>query len=186
MIEIWKSIDGYEGLYEVSNTGKIKTLNNVFYKMDGRICRIKENISYGNKTHFGYLKFNLCNHKKMKTVFVHRLIAETFIPNPENKPQVNHKNGIKTDNRVENLEWATASENTLHSYRVLGRKISGNCGAGDKNKNSKKVAQIKNGKIINIFGSIREAERETGATNICRAVKKEYLVSGGYEWEYVK
>ena len=69
----------------------------------------------------GYLVINLWLNRKQHTVSIHRLVAESFIPNPTNKPQVNHKNGDKTDNRVENLEWCSQSENMLHSYRVLHR-----------------------------------------------------------------
>ena len=94
---IWKDIKGYEGLYEVSNTGYIKSLQ---FK--------KPFIKKFNKNHQGYLSVSLYKDNENKLVKVHRVVAEAFIPNPENKPQVNHKDGNKANNCVENLEWVTA------------------------------------------------------------------------------
>jgi len=104
--EIIVDIQGYEGLYKVSSLGYI-----VRIKSDGRQKKISDVVS-----HYGYLICHLCKGGVAKKVILHRIVAMTFIPNPENKPQVNHINGIKTDNRVCNLEWATRSENMLHSY----------------------------------------------------------------------
>lgn len=101
-------------------------------------------------TRDGYYRVVLWNKGKAKAVRVSRVVAEAFIPNPNNKPQVNHKNGIKTDNRVENLEWATASENQRHRFHIL-KKPSGKPWLGRFGKNnpkSKEVLQIKNGIVI--------------------------------------
>ena len=108
-MEIWKDIVGYEGLYQVSDLGNVRSLN---YHREKRI-KILSQIKRPND----YLSVVIYVNGKCKKYSVHRLVAETFIPNPENKPQVNHINGDKTDNRVENLEWCTQSENQKHAIR---------------------------------------------------------------------
>lgn len=107
MIEEWKPIEGYEGIYEISSLGNVKSLRT------GSIIN--------QWTNHGYKYVTLNNFGK-KGFRVHRLVASAFIDNAEDKPTVNHKNGNKTDNRVENLEWATYSENERHSIDVLGKR----------------------------------------------------------------
>lgn len=111
MDEIWKDITGYEGLYQVSNLGRVKSL-----KFG------KELILKHSKDKDGYVMVGLWKNNHNTTAKVHRLVAQAFIPNPENKPQVNHLKGIRNDNRVTELEWATKSEDAIHSWNVLKRE----------------------------------------------------------------
>lgn len=106
-IELWKDIPNYEGLYEVSDLGRVKSFPKHTYNFF-RILKPKHTK--------GYLFLGLCKNKKVAAKRIHRLVAEAFIPNPENKPTVNHKKGIKTDNRVTEIEWNTILENNIHAY----------------------------------------------------------------------
>ena len=106
MEEIWKDIEGYEGLYQISNLGKVKSIR--FNK--------ERLLKYDKST--SYLRIKLCKDGIETNYLIHRLVAKAFIPNPDNKPQVNHIDGIKTNNSVDNLEWCTASENQTHALKT--------------------------------------------------------------------
>lgn len=115
--ENWKNIYGYEGLYKISDKGRVKSLKRTRIGKGGGIYPVDEKILKNRKTPNGYLQCCLLKNGLKKFISIHRLVATHFIYNPENKPQVNHKNGIKHDNNVGNLEWATQSENQKHAYK---------------------------------------------------------------------
>ena len=160
MKEEWKPIEGYEGLYEVSNMGRVKSLN---YRMTG-----KEGIMKGGDDGHGYLSVNLWKDGKANKGKIHRLVAQAFLENPQNLPEVNHKNEDKTDNRVENLEWCTKQYNIEYSQAkaVIGiNKVSG---------------------LIMEFPSQMEASRQTGTKQghiwgCCNGRRKS---AGGFYWHY--
>ena len=174
-----KRIKDFEKYY-ITQSGDVYSRN---YKQTGRIVKLVP-----VKTSNSYLQVMLYNNKKGKFVYVHRLVAEAFIPNPENKPQINHKNGIKTDNRVENLEWVSCKENIRHAFDVLKHKVIGSMlGRFGKNHNrSKVVIQLKGGKVINKFYGTAEASRKTGVrkNSISACCRGEYKTAGGFIWKY--
>lgn len=163
--------------YQIGSCGNIRNKNN------GRI-----NVPF-DRNRTGYIRAILFDgNGGKKRYFVHRLVAQAFIPNPENKPQVNHIDGDKTNNCVENLEWATRSENMRHAFDVLDRKTWNTGNHGKKCPFSKLILQIKDNKIIAEFYGADEAERETGInkstiSKCCRRVKY-FHTAGGYEWKY--
>lgn len=123
MKEIWYNMVGYEGVYQYSNTLKFKSLPREILRSDGIKRRTRERELKIVLPKYGYAMIRLCLNKKGKTLKVHRFFAKAFIPNPENKKYVNHKNGNKHDYRLTNLEWATKSEDTLHAIKTGLKKI---------------------------------------------------------------
>ena len=167
-MEEWKDIAGYEGVYQVSNLGRIKSF-----------FRAKERILKRRLDRKGYPIIGLLS----KTKAIHRLVAIHFIPNPENKETVNHINGITDDNRVENLEWCTMSENLKHSYDNLGRTAPFQGKFGKEHHGHKKIICLTNGKL---YYGLCEAGRELGVDfrNIHKVVKGEISQTGGYKFKY--
>lgn len=161
-MEEWRDIIGYEGIYQVSNLGRVRRLK-LYYKIVNSICNL-------TREYDGYLRINLTKDKKHKKYPVHRLVAKAFIPNSENKPIINHLNGIRDDNRVANLEWVTHSENHRHAFRVLGKKHN-------KPTPPRPVIAIFNGNET-IFPSIKEAAKlgfhESCISRCARGLQKKH------------
>lgn len=160
VMEIWKDIKGYEGYYQVSNLGRVKSLNTRLKYRYGYRTR-KGRILKPSISHKGYFKITLSKNNKSRNATIHRTVAQAFIPNPENKPCTNHKNGIKTDNRVENLEWCTISENTQHAYDTGLKVTSEKLKEINRIRVSKRVINIRSGKC---YRSLKEASEDTGIT----------------------
>lgn len=163
-MEVWKKvpIPEYSEFYLISSEGRLKNIkrNKIL-----AVCLDSD----------GYPHYNLCNNKRRKPITAHRLVAMAFIENPLNLPCVNHKDEVKTNNSVENLEWCSVACNNKHGTRL--QRVS--------DKNSKPIAQICNGEIIAIYKNSTEAERATGVNfskirMCCRGARKS---AGGYQWK---
>lgn len=185
--EIWKSISGYEGHYEVSNLGNIRTLERVYYS--GEYKNIKKTVSAGplfvktDKDGYRYTKLTKDGNRSWKRL--NRLVCATFKDNPDNKPYVNHKNGIKWDDRSDNLEWCTASENMLHSFRELSRKPVINM-AGKPAVNRRRVTQLTlSGSLVKTYEYIKLVEADGFCSKKVSAVALgQRNKHGGFRWEY--
>ena len=182
-MEIWKDIKGYEGLYQVSNLGRVKHLE--FTRpnlLTGGVSTIKEKVLKQRLTLYGYYTVLLSKNGKKRWYFVHRLVAEAFIPNPDNLPFVNHKDENKVNNISSNLEWCTARYNS--NYGTRNRRLSDT--KTNNTYNTKQVLCVETGII---YPSVREAARQTNIpnTNIgaCCLNKPHCKIAGGYHWKYV-
>ena len=170
MQEYWGDIEEFDGLYQASNLGRIRN------KKTERILKCQKNKK-------GYLVVGLRKNNTQITRQVHRLVAKTFIPNPENKPQVNHKDGNKEDCCISNLEWNTNGENGKHAYDTgLRRKRF-----GKEHFKAKAVEQYDlEGNLVKVWNSIADIERQLNIkhTNICKCCKGNRKTTGGYTWRY--
>lgn len=186
--EIWLKMLEFEGFYEISNLGRVKSIAKFHNKRDGTVQR---NTKYGKilkQSNTQYAHITLRRNGENFTRLVHRLIAIHFIPNPENKPHINHLNGIKRDNRIENLEWCTTSENVRHAFDT--NLIKNRKGMGVRGVNhvySKAVIQCSlSGEKIAEFACIQEAADKN---NINRSSVTAVLVGkksshNGFIWKY--
>lgn len=181
MKEIWKDIIGYEGLYQVSNLGKVKS-----FPRKGT-HELKEHILKPGKNHKGYLQVKLTKNCIGKTIPVHRLVAKIFIPNPNNLPQVDHIDDNKENNCVDNLQWITNSDNMAKAWKTGVRTIEKTYKRGKDNKISKSVIQYDlQGNFIKQWYCIKDIERELkfNNRNICACCKHKRPTAYGFKWEY--
>lgn len=171
-------IKDFSGYY-ITDSGDVYSRNYGF----GRIGKLKQELCKN-----GYKRVTLCVGGKAVHKLVHRLVAEAFIPNSQNKCDVNHKNGVRDDNRVENLEWLSRSENIKHAYNELGNTSPMKGKHGANNPCSKIIQQIKDGKVVAEFYGSVEAHEVTGInkthiSDCCRCYKN-CKSAGGYQWKY--
>lgn len=186
MNEIWKDIPGFEGIYQASTKGRIKSLDRTvhfiyngkektkFFK--GKIL----NFRIGNT---GYYRIKLCKNGTAKYCFVHRLVASTFLDNPYNLPQVNHKDGNRLNNNIDNLEWVTMSENVRHAYNTgLNHGLR-----GDLSPHKRAVLQYdKDGNFIKRWSCYADAARSLNCahSNIYAVCSHKKKTCAGFIWKY--
>lgn len=181
--EVWRNIVGYEGLYQISSIGRVKSLARTTPQ---KKVLAEKMLSQGIDSD-GYPQVGLCKIGVVKPWKVHRLVCLMFHRNTHSKPCVNHKNGVKTDNRKDNLEWVTVKENTVHSYR-MGLQIS-RPPKGAKHPRSQKVNQYaSDGSLIASFIGVREAERVTGIDRctILYSHDNQTVNKYGHRWEVIR
>lgn len=181
--EIWKDIQGYEGLYQVSDLGRVKSLERMCPKKNGGAYYHKEKIlrlgtrSRKGKGSLGYQQVDLSKDSVSKTMSVHRLVAMAFIPNPQNLPLINHKDENPRNNKANNLEWCNDSYN--QSYGTLPERRKQTC--------TKPIVMCdKEGNELRTFISISEAGRVMGIniSNVVNCLKKNKKTAYGYTWRY--
>ena len=175
MSEEWRDVVGYEGLYQVSDQGRVKSLE----RKDCLGRTVKERILKPGVVGSGYLMIGLCTGGKQKMFSVHRLVCQSFHENPGNKSDVNHINENKTDNRACNLEWSTRRENLNHGSRNERAAKA----------RSKPVGQYtRDGDLVKVWPSTQEAERQAGFNhgNISEVANGNRKTAHGFIWRYVE
>ena len=179
MSEEWRDVVGYEGLYQVSSEGRVKSLERKVPHCSGGERIKKERILKPGADRGGYLRVDLCDGGKSRMFSVHRLVCQAFHDNPENKLDVNHINENKTDNRACNLEWSTRKENCNHGTRNVRMAIA----------KSRPIAQYTlNGKLLKVWPSTAEVERRAGFDHsaISKAANGNRKTAYGFIWKYVE
>ena len=177
-MEIWKNIKGYEGLYQISNMGRVKSLERKIPHWRGGERVQKERILKQVVTHNGYLRVGLRVDGKQKMLRVHRLVCEAFHENPDNKSDVNHINENKTDNRACNLEWCTRIENCNHGTR--NERVA--------KALSKPIGQYtRDGDLVKVWQSTNEARRQAGFSQgaVSEVANGNRKTAYGFIWKYV-
>ena len=195
MKEIWKDIEGYEGLYQVSNFGKVRSLD----RYNSRGCWIKGCIIEPTNCK-GYLQIVLFLNGKKSYYYIHRIVAEAFLPNPDNKPEIDHINTDKTDNTVclnedgsvnyekTNLRWVSHKENMNNPLTRKKQSTRFKGKIGHNTPASKMIAQLdKNGKLLKVWLCAMDAVRKEGYTqeHISSCCKGTLKTHKGYKWQYI-
>ena len=183
--EEWRDIKGYEGQYQVSNLGRVKSLD----RISAQNHHLKERIRKPETDKNGYKIVNLCKEGIVTLHKVHRLVGEAFIDNPDNKPQINHKDGCKCNNCVGNLEWVNSSENVIHAFRIGIKKPSRIGYFWEKNPNCKltdaQCEEIRNlSKNTNMTGRELAYIYNVGTSQISRILKEEQRKKGSVKIGY--
>lgn len=174
-METWRPVHGYEGYYEASNMGRIRSVPRTVKCKNGAVKRYESGLMHPSK-HYknGYMSVMLSRDGKPKRMLVHRLVAQAFVPNPSGLPEINHKDENKENNAASNLEWCDRSHNMTHNGLSKRTHV----------KQSKPVKQIKEGKVVAVYPSAMAASRATGITQggISGCCRGELKTSGGYQW----
>ena len=194
IMEQWKNIEGYEGLYQVSNEGRIKSLHREIIYKDGRKKVLEERILHNFISDLGYYHVMLSKDGVPKRYKVHRLVAKAFIPNPENLPVINHKDENPKNNVVENLEWCTQGYN-VHYGTMIERGRKKQLNREDKSKPLDKI-DMTTGEILESFKSASEVERNNPqfkTSSVSRCCRGGQYLNGkwqtisdykGFMWKY--
>lgn len=192
--EIWRPVKGFEGYYEVSNLGKVRSVER-YVKQSNHLRYVPPRIKKENVSRHGYPFVTLCKNRRSRHYLIHRLVAEAFIPNPKNKPYVDHINTNPLDYSIDNLRWVTAKENANNNLtkkhcrdntytpertqKMLDTKRARSCYGSPK-----RVYQYtKDGKFVREYNSINEAKKSMGSNiGIARALNDNTQSAGGYLW----
>ena len=181
MSEVWKPVKGYEGIYEVSDLGRVRSLPRMLTDSKGRRHPVPMKILRAHNRK-GYVGYRLCNGSAIVEFSAHRLVAMAFIPNPDNLPIVNHRDENPKNNQVSNLEWCDISYNTRYGTGVERAQAN-------HVYHRKAVEQLtKDGQQVATSKGVKEASRATGAdaSVIVRVCKGRHETAGGYRWRYIE
>lgn len=179
MQELWKPVLDYDGLYEVSNLGRVRSIRRYVNTARGKRFKSEHYLAPSLNKKTGYYSVCLAKDGGKRSVLLHYLVASAFIGNRPDGCQVNHKNEDKSDNRAENLEWVSAKENT--NYGTANARRAGKLSVSK----CKQVAQILNGKIISVFPSTISAKHIADPGHISACALGKRASAGGYVWQYI-
>ncbi len=182
--EVWKDIIGYEGVYQVSSFGRVRSVDRIVKGRHGSPKRIKGIVLTQEKMNDGYMRVSLSKGGKIKRFPVHRLVASAFIKNPNNFPVINHKDETKDNNHASNLEWCTQSYNVRYGDGI--KKMMSSENYWDTRNNVRiKATNVQTGKTLTFY-SLREADRKGfSRRSVGRALERRPSIYKGYKWEYI-